>query len=314
MTITSESTPLEISDLRVARRNALGQVRGDRLKGISLSLLPGECFAFLGHNGAGKTTTIKCILDLIRPYHGSVYIFGRNSRDYSARRGLGYIAEHPYFSPNLTVEETLNFFVRLRGSDDRELCADAIERVTARLSLKPHFHQRLRALSKGTVQRVALAQALLNNPRLLILDEPFSGLDPGGRREFRQIFMEEKARGTTIFISTHVLSDAEAMCDRAAFLIQGELRAIVNLKNRSRSEQTRYELAVPAEASIPSNLSSAGNAIQSGSELLLTFESARAGEEALSACLHAGVQIRSYSPIQPSLESFFVSLMEESKR
>jgi ABC-2 type transport system ATP-binding protein len=314
MTAPSSPMPLEIIDLRVPRRNALGRKNGERLKGVSLALSHGECFAFLGHNGAGKTTTIKCILDLIRPEQGSVRLFGRSSRDHQARQGVGYIAEHPYFSPALTVQETLSFFAKLSSFDGQETARDAIQRVSDRLRLHPHLHHRLRTLSKGTVQRVALAQALLNRPRFLVLDEPFSGLDPGGRREFRQIFLDEKSCGTTIFISTHVLSDAEAMCDRAAFLIQGELRAIVDLKNKPRAEDISYELAVPAGASIPSNLTSAGNAQRSGSEIILTFDSARTGEEALNHCLHAGVPILSYSPIQPSLESFFVSLMEEEKR
>lgn len=201
------------------------------IKNISLEVEKGEAFGFLGHNGAGKTTAIKCLMGLQHPTSGSVYIDGINTSNPESRRRVGFLPEQPYFYDHLSIEELLAFFGGLAGIESSILSA-RINEVLTKLGIAGRKSSRIRTLSKGLMQRVGLAQALLSNPELLVLDEPFSGLDPIGRREFRDIFNELKASGVTLFMSSHILSDVEAICTRAAILVRGEIKNIINLKSK----------------------------------------------------------------------------------
>lgn len=192
------------------------------LRDVSLTVERGEVYGFLGPNGAGKTTSLKCLLGLLTPDAGSVEIFGRPGSDPEARRKIGYLPEHPYFYPHLTGRELVDYFGRLfdlPGDVRRRRTDELIELV----GMTAKAGQPIKQYSKGMMQRIGMAQALINDPELVILDEPMSGLDPIGRREVKDIILGLKARGTTVFFSSHILADAEALCDRVGLLFEGKI-------------------------------------------------------------------------------------------
>lgn len=231
---------LHIDNLHYSYRSDFWRKKRKALSGVSVSVQEGECFGFLGHNGAGKTSTIRCILDMCIPEQGSILINGVSSRNPDARKSLGFVAEQPYSYEHLNVLESLQLFAAL-GKLPYERRKKRIYDVLERLELGSRMQDRMRTLSKGLMQRVALAQAIVHEPRILILDEPFSGLDPLGRRLFRDIFFELKRDGVSMFISSHALGDIEHLCDLACILVQGEIRREVNLKEKaSTAHATRY--------------------------------------------------------------------------
>jgi ABC-2 type transport system ATP-binding protein len=191
---------------------------------LTLQVDAGEIFGFLGPNGAGKSTTLKLLTQLIYPTEGSARVLGKPVGDPGLRQRVGFLAENPYFYDYLTAEELLSYFARLFGL--RGVDADTrVARVLDRVGVGAERRLRLRQFSKGMLQRVGLAQALLNDPDVLFLDEPMSGLDPLGRRDVREIILGLRARGCTVFFSSHILSDAEALCSRVGILAQGRLVA-----------------------------------------------------------------------------------------
>lgn len=215
---------IELRDVRKVYRDArLRKV--EALKGISLAVAAGEAFGFVGPNGAGKSTTIKILTGVMRPTEGSSYLLGLPVEDPSSRRGLGYVPENPYLYDYLTPLEVLMMGVRLQGlllDKPKQHCLSWLERFDiAHVANKP-----IRTFSKGMTQRAALAHALACKPRLLILDEPLSGLDPIGRKEVVDILLEYKQQGGTLFFSSHVLHDVERLADRFGLIHKGEMRAI----------------------------------------------------------------------------------------
>src|SRR6478735_8256096 len=189
---------------------------------LSLDVATGDVFGFLGPNGAGKTTTLKLLMQLVFPTSGSAEILGRPLGDVAVRRRIGYLPENPYFYDHLTAEELLDYYGRLFGQG----AADRRQRVPAtldRLGIGAERRLPLRKFSKGMLQRVGLAQALLNDPEVLFLDEPMSGLDPLGRRDVRALMLDLRDQGRTIFFSSHILSDAEALCSQVAIVAKGRL-------------------------------------------------------------------------------------------
>ncbi len=196
--------------------------------GLSIAVAPGEVFGLIGHNGSGKTTTFKLLVGLLRANRGTILWQTQQMRWGQPREAIGFAPEQAYFYDYLTVLETLNFYAQLYGLPAR----DRRERVGAlarRLQLDPKLNARVRTLSKGTLQRLAVAQAIVHRPRLVILDEPMSGLDPVGRKEMRELILELKAEGASVLFSSHILTDAEALCDRVAILDHGRLREVVDL-------------------------------------------------------------------------------------
>ena len=189
---------------------------------LTLEVEPGEIFGFLGPNGAGKTTTLKLLLQLVYPTSGRAEILGHPVGDLPMRRRIGYLPENPYFYDHLTAEELLVYFAGLfgqRGHDARARAARLLDEV----GIGGERRLELRKFSKGMLQRVGIAQALVNDPELVIFDEPMSGLDPLGRRDVRALILRLRDRGCTVLFSSHVLSDAEALCNRVAILAQGRL-------------------------------------------------------------------------------------------
>ncbi len=216
---------LKIENLQVEYRSReIGQGAKQALKGLNLSVLPGEVFGFLGPNGAGKTTAMNVLLGFVAPTSGDAFLFGVNVREPIARQRIGYLPELTYYYKFLNAEEILRFYARIFRL--RRHVAD--ERIDSILKLVELEHARkrpIRTYSKGMQQRVGLAQALINNPDLLILDEPTSGLDPVGRMKVREIIQRLKNEGKTVFFSSHELGEVESICDRVAILADGQLKA-----------------------------------------------------------------------------------------
>src|SRR5689334_19796274 len=215
---------VELNHLRVEyRATGAGQLKKIAVKDLSLKVHPGEVFGFLGPNGAGKTTTMNVLLGFVPPTSGDAFLFGVNVREPIARQRIGYLPELTYYYKFLSAEEILRFYAKIFGIPRAE--ADRrIEHLIKLVELEPARKRPLKTYSKGMQQRVGLAQALINNPDLLILDEPTSGLDPLGRMKVREIIQRLKEDGKTVFFSSHELGEVETVCDRVAIVNQGELK------------------------------------------------------------------------------------------
>src|SRR5437899_5143051 len=195
------------------------------LEGLSMQVEMGDVFGFIGPNGAGKSTTIKLLMGLIFPTAGSARILGKPISDVEMHRDVGYLPEQPYFYDYLAAAELLDYFARfhhLTAADRKE----RVERMLKKVGLETARRIQLRRYSKGMLQRVGLAQAILHDPKLVILDEPMSGLDPVGRREVRDIILELKREGKTVLFSTHILTDAETLCDSVGVIVGGKLQGV----------------------------------------------------------------------------------------
>jgi len=218
------SAILEIKDLRVEFKNrTVGQGAKVALDGLNLSVRPGEVFGFLGPNGAGKTTTMNVLLGYVNATSGSAALFGVDVRQPIARQRIGYLPELTYYYKFLTAEELLRFYAKLFGLSRRETDTRVTELIKL-VELEGASKRPIKTYSKGMQQRVGLAQALINDPDLLILDEPTSGLDPLGRMKVREIIQRLKRQGKTVFFSSHELGEVETVCDRVGILHQGRLR------------------------------------------------------------------------------------------
>jgi ABC-2 type transport system ATP-binding protein len=213
------------------------------LKDLSFEVREGEIFGFIGTNGAGKTTTIKLALGLLFPDKGTIRLCGEDPARPEARRRVGFLPENPYLYDYLTGAEFLDFHARLHGfrqPERRRRVVDMLERV----GLANRGDRQLRHFSKGMLQRIGLAQALIHDPDVVLLDEPMSGLDPLGRRDVRDLILELKARGRTVFFSTHILSDTEMICDRVGMLVRGSLTALGEVDTLVRGEVTSWDVAL----------------------------------------------------------------------
>jgi len=309
----NESTSvLEINNLSYAYRSDFSFKKVVALKDLSLSVKKGECFGFLGLNGAGKTTTIKCILGLIKPTTGSISIDGLPQTTTLSRTRLGYVPEQPYFYDNLTVLETMKFYATL-ARVPRAIRDDAITAALQRVKLVGRDTFKIRALSKGLTQRLAMAQALLGTPRMLILDEPFSGLDPLGRQEFRDLFFQLKSEGTTLFICSHVLSDIEFLCDRAAILARGELRGIVDLTKRDEVGNYAFEVVFHEKEPCAEALVGTHGTIERTTFFTRVICDSRSDAEAVtrSVLQSAQAEMNLFRFTPPKLEEIFSKLVKE---
>ena len=210
---------------------------------LSLSIEQGEVFGFLGPNGAGKTTTLKLLLQLIYPTSGRAEILGKPAGDVAVKRRIGYLPESPYFYDYLTAEELLTYFASLMGYE-REERRRRVSALLDEVGIGGERRLQLRKFSKGMLQRVGIAQALLNDPEVVFLDEPMSGLDPLGRRDVRNLILKLRDRGCTVFFSSHVLADAEALCNRVAILVAGRLVSTGSLADIHAFKARGWELVV----------------------------------------------------------------------
>jgi ABC-2 type transport system ATP-binding protein len=232
---------VEIKDLRVEYRSkAIGQASKLAVDGLNLTVRSGEVFGFLGPNGAGKTTTMNVLLGFVAATGGEASLFGVNVREPIARQRIGYLPELTYYYKFLTAEELLRFYARIFGIARRET-EERISRLLKLVELEPFRKRTIKTYSKGMQQRVGLAQALINNPDLLILDEPTSGLDPIGRMKVREIIQRLKNEGKTVLFSSHELGEVETVCDRVAILHQGKLKVEGRVGELTEKYRTNLE-------------------------------------------------------------------------
>jgi ABC-2 type transport system ATP-binding protein len=275
---------------------------------LTLEVEPGEVFGFLGPNGAGKTTTLKLLMQLVFPSAGRAEMLGRPLGDLSVKRRLGYLPENPYFYDYLTAEELLVYFAGLFGYPGRE-CRSRASRLLDQVGIGAERRLQLRKFSKGMLQRVGIAQALINDPDLVIFDEPMSGLDPLGRRDVRALILALRDRGSTVFFSSHVLSDAEALCSRVAILARGRLVTTGRLSEMLAFHASGWELVVAGlpEASVQAIGARVRRIVRIGDgryELELPLDPPP--DRFMSELSAAGAHVVSLNPIRETLEDFFV--------
>ncbi len=278
------------------------------LKGISLDVPQGNIFGYLGPNGAGKTTTLKCILGLIFPEKGNIDILGHSHLSLKAKAKIGFLPENPYFYDYLTAEEFLRFYCQLhripKGEQDRRI-RDLIRMV----GLKASASLQLRKYSKGMLQRIGLAQALLNEPELVLLDEPLGGLDPLGRKEMRDIIGRLRDEGRTVFLSSHILQDIEMICDRVAVIINGIIVSEGILEDLIKQKVLFTEATVSGIE--PDELKEFGESLHSrgGQSLIKIYEQEKI-DRLLDLVHRKQGRIHALVPRHQSLEDIFVGMVK----
>jgi len=278
------------------------------LDGLSLTVESGQIFGFLGANGAGKTTTLKLLMRLIYPTSGTARINGRDINDVSMHAHIGYLPENPYFYDYLTAREFLTYCAELFGQDraEREL---RTKELLTRVNLeKKSWDRQLRKFSKGMLQRVGLAQALVNDPEIVFLDEPMSGLDPVGRREVRDLIASLRGEGKTVFMCSHILSDIEVLCDSVAILKCGRLAHAGSLEDLRAREAGLFEIvAVDADiAALTTLLAGKANVIPTASGARIQVSEEREVDAVIAALRQAKGKLVSVQPVKQSLEELFV--------
>ncbi len=298
---------LSVEEIRKSFREDMTLKRREVLHGVSFQACRGEVLGFLGPNGAGKSTTIKIILGLVRPDSGRALLFGKPASEKEARRRIGYLPENPYFFPHLTLKEFLNFCGRLNGLRKDEL-AGRRERMISGLDLQGAADVRLKSFSKGMIQRAGLAQAILHDPDLLILDEPFSGLDPLGRAKVRDILTELKKRGKTIFFSSHILPDMEDLCDRACIIKNGRVVNTVGLDELIRMGEGKVEVTARCDQSscIEDIMDYLDSYDSSGDEVMLVVREQKYVRTVIQHLYNRGAEVLKVINQHRSLEKLFL--------
>ncbi|MGQ9702313.1 MAG: ABC transporter ATP-binding protein, partial [bacterium] len=304
---------IEIKNLSKKYKIGFLQKEINALNGIDLSIKNGEIFGFLGPNGAGKTTTIKILTGLLYPDSGSVSIFGTQLPDVSLMKRVGYLPEHPFFYSHLTGYELMDFFARIFSvpADMRER---RIDRLLEMVDLARFKNLRISKYSKGMVQRLGIAQALINAPDLLIFDEPMEGLDPIGRKDIKAIMLDLKKEGKTIFFSTHILPDVEAVCDRIGIIISGNIIKEGNIDELLRSSISSYTLMVSGikEEIIMQTMKT--TSITKSDELTcLVFGNIEDCNEAIKITQANGGKVISLLPEAKKLEDYFMDVVSRDR-
>ena len=298
-------TAIEIKDL--AKTYALGFWRKRQkiaLHPLSLSIEEGEIFGYLGPNGAGKTTTLRLLMGIIFPTGGSARILGRDMQDPRVKAQIGFLPEQPYFYDYLSAAELLHYYAQLSGVPARER-GHRVEVMLQRVGLADAGSLQLRKFSKGMLQRVGIAQAILHDPKIIFLDEPMSGLDPIGRREVRDLIQGLKDDGKTVFFSTHILSDAEDLCDRVAVLHQGRLRGVGAINELTAGTGGRVEIHWHGAAAVTALTALGGECRASGETLRIILPEEKL-DAALDALRRARARLLSVTPVRITLEDYFL--------
>jgi ABC-2 type transport system ATP-binding protein len=295
---------LSVENLTKEYRTDFRRTRVRAVVGASFEVHKGEIFGFVGPNGAGKTTTIRTLMGLIRPTSGKCTIFGQPAGTRPARARIGFLPEAPYFYDYLTPRELLDLTGRLFGTASAERKARAT-RLIERVGLAEAADRPLRKFSKGMLQRAGLAQALMNDPELVVLDEPMSGLDPLGRKEVRDLIVELREQGKTVFFSTHILPDVEAVCDRVAIIAHGKVEHVGPVAGLLDSSLRGTEVIVRSPTDLDDLLPKETKARRTGDEMHLTLPP-DADVTAFLVAVGARAQIVSVTPRRESLEDLFV--------
>ena len=278
------------------------------LDALTMTIEPGEVFGFLGPNGAGKSTTLKLLMQLIYPTSGTAQILGKPVGDVDVKKRIGFLAENPYYYDYLTAEEVLSYFARLFGYAGADVTA-RVSRVLDAVGISHYRKTKLRALSKGNLQRVGLAQALINDPELIFLDEPMSGLDPIGRSQVRDLILDLRQRGCTVFFSSHILSDAESLCSRVGIVAQGRLVASGRVSDMIAFELKGWELIVsglPDEVSERLRGQVRGITALTHGRFVLDLAPEAQPERLIAELRGLGADLVSLNPVRETLEDYFV--------
>jgi ABC-2 type transport system ATP-binding protein len=297
-----ETSAIQVEKLGKTYREGFWQVKKSSLRDVSFEVPQGQIFGFLGANGAGKTTTIKIALGLQKATVGTIRIFGIDCMEAAARTKVGFLPERPYFHLNLNAQEFLNFHRRLYGSAHRDKYLSN-EELLKEVGLTDVGSRLLRNYSKGMLQRIGIAQALINDPELVILDEPMSGLDPVGRREVRNLMVELNKRGKTVFFSSHILSDIESICQRIAFLEKGELKYCGKIEDLVASASREYEIQfrLAGSANRP-ELLQLGKSYSLGEVTRINEQGPSEARRAMEKLWALGAEVTSFAPANRGLE------------
>lgn len=282
------------------------------LSGLHLTIAKGEVFGFLGPNGAGKSTTIKSLMGLIRPTAGKAYVAGISIEDPNARHNIGYLPENPSFFDFLTGREYLQFVGRSFHMNDELTSKRSIE-ILDKLELTDAADRQIRGYSKGMVQRLGLAQTLVHDPDLYIFDEPMSGLDPLGRALVKNLIIDIKNSGKTVFFSTHITADVEAVCDRVAVVVKGDLKAVDRVENILESGIEGYTVKVRGE--IADFISGNYNCLYTDNKSLAIFSIYKDDfKEFISSVSNKGLEIDMIEPVRKNIEQFFLEIVEKGNK
>jgi ABC-2 type transport system ATP-binding protein len=283
------------------------------LEPLDLEVQRGEVFGYLGPNGAGKTTTLKILTGLLKPTAGTAMILGEPIERVSSRARIGFLPEQPYFYDSLTGVEYLEFVAQLSGMGARE-ATRAARAWIAKVGLGDRDRQVLRKYSKGMLQRLGLAAAMVHEPELLILDEPMSGLDPFGRRDVRDLILEQRERGTTVLFSSHILPDVEALCDRVAILLEGRLERVASVGDLIEGSAPVVELRVEGGRvfEVPPRLAAVVERSDAGGSTGLRLREPERLQELLAWLLAERITVHAVTPVRPSLEQLFMAAAEKS--
>ena len=284
---------VEVKNLVKDFKGALGVKNVRAVNDVSLQIAPGEVYGLIGPNGSGKSTTMKAVLGLVAPTSGATAIFGRNSLKVDSRNEVGFLPENPYFYKHLTAAETVRFYGKLCGMRGRKL-KERIGELLELVGLQDARDRRLRGFSKGMLQRIGLAQAMVQDPRLLVLDEPTAGVDPTGSRQIRDLILELKNRGITVFLCSHLLEQVQQVCDRVGIIHQGvlvnegRLDELISVENRTEiilenaSENLLDQIRSLVDVTHQAEVVSEGNARSTLEDLFLRETAADAKRKAAS--------------------------------
>jgi ABC-2 type transport system ATP-binding protein len=303
---------IEILGLEKTYRVGFWRKRPKRaLHPLQLTVEDGEVFGFLGPNGAGKTTTLKLLMGLVFPTSGSARILGHEWTDPQVKAQIGFLPEQPYFYDHLTAHELLEYYGQLSGvpAKDRKR---RVEEVLQRVGLRDIRGVQLRKFSKGMLQRVGIGQAILHDPKLVFFDEPMSGLDPMGRREVRDLMEQLKNEGKTVFFSTHILSDAEALCDRVAIIHRGELRGVGRVADLTSTVQGKVEVIWQGTV-IPASMKALGAECHVTGDTVRAIIAESQQDAVIDALRRERQRLIAITPVRTSLEAYFVEKLQRAE-
>jgi len=278
---------------------------------LQLTVEDGEIFGFLGPNGAGKTTTLKLLMGLVFPTGGSARILGHDWTDPAVKAQIGFLPEQPYFYDYLTAHELLEYYGQLSGvpAKDRKKRVDI---VLQQVGLRDVQGVQLRKFSKGMLQRVGIGQAILHDPKLVFFDEPMSGLDPIGRREVRDLMEQLKHEGKTVFFSTHILSDAEALCDRVAIVHKGELRGVGAIEDLTSTVQGKVEVLWQG-SQVPAAMKALGAECHVSGDRVRAIINENQQDAAIDILRREHLRLIAITPVRTSLEAYFVEKLRRAE-
>jgi len=286
------------------------------LKDVSLEVERGEIFGFLGPNGAGKTTLIKILMGLSEPSAGTALVLGRSPRDAGVKARLGFLPESPYFYDHLSAREFLLLAAQLSGVAATEV-EGRMTSLLRMLRMERAADVQMRGFSRGMLQRMGIAQALVADPELVVLDEPMGGLDPIGRREFRDIITDLRERGKTVFFSTHILSDVEMICDRVGIIVDGRMVQVGRLNEILTGDIETIEVTVRGVTGKTQKILErvSQRSLKSGNELLLTVRNDEDVDKIMAICREVGgIRVTSLLPRRKTLEDYFMAHVQQAGR